>query len=770
MVEAAQIEKSGLRVDGGRNAPPFWSDAHVDNLRPDAPEAEGGAAAGPAAPEGGAATEAAAKRAKTAAAGPAAPVGGAAAEPPEGGGAAGGAAAAAAAKKTTRFTPMRRLPIETKPGTKVNGGRRQTLRKVNVTGVLLLPVFLYAFDGATTMYLAGCTHQSAQTDPFSNEVKGDTKLFHRIAVIRKGQSLTDVAESISPGCSNLSSTMHWLLAYLAMINDHSLNSDLQAATREPERESEENLFESLGKKAKAIFKGGREDDGRTEIRQPYSDDDIEDLGYDHAAFVPDMDGNAKHGALTAKADTDGLIRVPVVVEHFTRELPKAAWQGQDMTGTITMRRFGLCIIHAGMRTAESCLTLMLERALTRYLDGKGKSRAHGDACNARVRKDLKLRKLFSVNKERKLNPIGLKGEEVRILMEDLVKEDSKLIAAFKDLYKNLDIAPEHHKLDRWAIVMRHWARAFLAAYVLRATQEDRDTFRRESNMYVTSKAMLRAGACTWYDWQLYSIMTALFDKFQSLMLISQEGMEACQAAQNRFLRWSNHFTNAGRIPFKVLQAGFEATQDYLALRLKGVKSPQWWLWCKNMNCFYATHHEAFETVEECKQKGRSWSWWNEYCPRWRSFRAISRIRIAWGAALKRRKYGGSRGYIAFSFVRSPSSAAAYYNRIRSATKTVQTRGGFLGLKHPEHKKQVIFPKSDAGLRVTNIHSKYGEALAKELATYYEPVPCESSMPADIDDLTKRKLIQRQRRKRWATRKPAAWYAPHPTGRRENTEW
>ena len=37
----------------------------------------------------------------------------------------------------------------------------------------------------------------------------------------------------------------------------------------------------------------------------------------------------------------------------------------------------------------------------------------------------------------------------------------------------------------------------------------------------------------------------------------REGMEACQAQENRFLRWSNHFTNAGRIPFiKVLAGGF----------------------------------------------------------------------------------------------------------------------------------------------------------------------------------------------------------------------
>lgn len=102
MVEAGKIEQDGMRADGGRNAPPWWNDAHVENLRPEA----GRAAAGPAAPEGGAAAAA-----PDTAAGPAVPGGGAAAGPaaPEGG-------TAAAAKTTTRFTPMRRLPVEVAPG------------------------------------------------------------------------------------------------------------------------------------------------------------------------------------------------------------------------------------------------------------------------------------------------------------------------------------------------------------------------------------------------------------------------------------------------------------------------------------------------------------------------------------------------------------------------------------------------------------------------------------------------------------------------------
>ena len=136
--------------------------------------------------------------------------------------------------------------------------------------------------------------------------------------------------------------------------------------------------------------------------------------------------------------------------------------------------------------------------------------------------------------------------------------------------------------------------------------------------------------------------------------------------------------------------------------------------------------------------------------RWRSFKTISRLRIAWGAICSRRRYG--------------SSAVG--------ARRIQTRGGFLGLKHPKHKKQVIFPKSAKGLYITNVTSKYGEALAKELAAYYEPVPCESKMPSDIEDVTKRKLIQRERRKRWEKRKRNKWWTPHVprAGQLENTEW
>ena len=53
--------------------------------------------------------------------------------------------------------------------------------------------------------------------------------------------------------------------------------------------------------------------------------------------------------------------------------------------------------------------------------------------------------------------------------------------------------------------------------------------------------------------------------------------------------------------------------------------------------------------------------------------------------------------------------------------------------------------------------EYGEGLAEELAAYYERVPCEEDFPADIDGDTARRLIQRERRKRWRNRERKQWW-------------
>ena len=91
-------------------------------------------------------------------------------------------------------------------------------------------------------------------------------------------------------------------------------------------------------------------------------------------------------------------------------------------------------------------------------------------------------------------------------------------------------------MQSWAVVLRHWALAMRAGYVLRATAADRQTFRENAQLYVVEKAKIRAGCCCWCDWQIFSVLTKIFDKYESLMAISQEGMEACQKRNNMLMQ------------------------------------------------------------------------------------------------------------------------------------------------------------------------------------------------------------------------------------------
>jgi len=97
-----------------------------------------------------------------------------------------------------------------------------------------------------------------------------------------------------------------------------------------------------------------------------------------------------------------------------------------------LRRMSLCILHAAMRTIESCLTQML---LNEYLRDR----------------------------------LGLR----------------KLLKAVKKMYAELN----------------------------------RQIFRENAKVYVMEKSKIRAGITTWYDWQMYSIFTVMFDEFESLRLV-----------------------------------------------------------------------------------------------------------------------------------------------------------------------------------------------------------------------------------------------------------
>lgn len=533
---------------------------------------------------------------------------------------------------------MNKRALETEPGTKANR-RKAGMRAILVTKVKLLPLFMWAFDGCTTFNVGGVGVGSKQNDPFTNELGDDLGSFHEIRVLRKGKTLTDLAEDLAPGCTSKKHRDHWIIDYLLAINKRSKSCELQAVTREPQRQkAKKHMAAGIGRHAKQLSKvlnDPKQKDGRTETQMPFEDPDLERLGYEPKSFVPKIDGGAPNAA-TIVASEDMLVRVPVMPKH-TRQLEKPIWaerQHEELDESVPHLggfAFGLCVMHCAMRTMESCLKNMLLTLMTQYKVSAKDKAIIDEHLNEHLKKTLRIRPLITMNDHGELNKLQINGQEARTLIADLRTDEeeggSVLLKAVSDTYAKLTKppGPSTTKLGQWRIVLTHWALAMSAAYVMRATAEDRDNFRKHARFYAMEKSNICAGICTWYDWQLYSIFPKIFDTYGSLYALCQEGIEGCQKQNNMFLRLGNNFANVGRIPYKVLKAGRDAVRSYMEQRKQNTSSAERHLYMKQLMSFFAEWYDEFTRAEEYKSKGRTADWKTKYTPAWLSFVCISTI-------------------------------------------------------------------------------------------------------------------------------------------------
>ena len=147
-------------------------------------------------------------------------------------------------------------------------------------------------------------------------------------------------------------------------------------------------------------------------------------------------------------------------------------------------------------------------------------------------------------------------------------------------------------------------------------------------------------------------MGKLFDRYESLMLISQEGMEAVQKQNNTLQRHTNNGCNGGRIPTRVIMQGVEAIKRYLLDRKSKMISPAKRLWQQQLLQFMSSFHSIFDRCESYKKEGNTTPW-TDLCDEYESFEALSRIRITVGARM--RIYMG----------RSQQLAGGYVGRLRA---------------------------------------------------------------------------------------------------------
>ena len=655
---------------------------------------------------------------------------------------------------------LRKRPLDERPNVRQKKssraplsiqGKQNRIRARLTKKVRITPRFMWAFDGATLNAIGGATHQSKKADVFSDELTEDMGSFHAIGKGRKGKTLRGLAEQMAPGCSDPSHRHHDLIEYLAQINRHSRNSELQSCTREPARRMEAEKAMGIGKHARrvaAVFANPANRDGRTLTELPYEDEDIVRLGYDHASFVPGINGDDL-GAVDTVFDTDVLVRVPVMPKHF-RDLPKAIWSrtaimeeelGEELEEQEGLQdderapprlwkyRFGLCIMHCAMRTAESCLKHMLLILQTRYKAGhNGDRRCIDTHLNEYLLSHLRIRMLITLNDKGELNKLQINGTEAKRLMEDVIKgEDSKLLQAVKRTYASLKYAPDESttQVGRWAEVLRHWGLAMNAAFVMRAGEHEQRTFAKHARLYVMEKSCIRAGITTWYDWQMYSMMPRMFYTYGSLYAICQEGIEGCQKQSAMLVRLSSKFANVGRIPLAAIRAGRDAVLAYLKKRKQNVKTPEQFLFLRQLCTFYAHHYDRFERLEELARAGEDIDWETEFVPAWRSFVCIS---IIYRICAAKRSWDKST---------------------------------------PLEQSEVLsWTQSDDGRTFkVEVHDKHRHRLVSEIVAYYAPVALESSRGlAPMADLTekgckdRRTQIQKARKARWQaqTRDPELW--------------
>lgn len=629
---------------------------------------------------------------------------------------------------------MSKRELETLPGTKKNAGKRP-VRSVLALGVFIRPVFVWVYDGATTMAMAGVTLGSQFADVFSMRKNKEMGTFHVIAHLAAGETLVQLAERLAPGCStDPEHEYHWLIEYLPRINRHSRNGQLQAVTEEPERERDVQAAQGIGKHAKkaaAILNDDSNSDGRTDVRRPYIDPVIRER-YDDETFIPDINGD-QDDALTRTLDHVGLVRVPYLPKHG-RKLEKAMWTPDELEDDTKGPRagglfFGLCILHILMRTMESCLKRLLKIMMTRYTTSQKDKAIIDEKLNERLQKRLNLRWLITTNEQNVLNKLQINGKEGHAIMQDLPKDEEEglgeLLSAVTDTYAALGCEETNTKLLQWRIVLMHWAIAMTAAYVTHATADDRRAFRKHSRFYVMEKANICAGITTWYDWQMYSIASKVFDYYGSFFAICQQGMEACQKRSNAFARMSNHMANVGRIPLRIIRAGRDKVVSYLADRAKNLKTPECFMFMRQLMNFFATWYDNFEHVEELKREGKTCDWKTEYVPKWRSFVCISVIyriiaaKCSWNAATKMRQ-----------------AAVIQWER----------------------------PEDGRTFKV-KVYDEHRRKLVEEMKAYYAPLPWERTrglVPEEkLDERgikDRRSKYQASRRARWAARDrdPELW--------------
>lgn len=269
-----------------------------------------------------------------------------------------------------------------------------------------------------------------------------------------------------------------------------------------------------------------------------------------------------------------------------------------------------------------------------------KSKIIDKVYNKKVQRGLGMRAIATNPESKALYPHSFDGPSVARWIEDLhcglvgVDMDaawrakrfkgSVWLQALTDSYSKLGMTDDYEQLREMLPMLRSFALGYGSALKLRPCEQDYHVVAEHLPKYAVEKALLWPGSLTWYDNHALYHLPGMMERWGSLGLISQEGMEGWQKVLNEILRMSNGFANAGRIPEAIKRMGEAAVAKYMEERKADMPSSAKWVFQQTLLQKYHDLSDCFDACADLKACGRVYEW-PIFCLLWERYMVMSKV-------------------------------------------------------------------------------------------------------------------------------------------------
>jgi hypothetical protein len=320
----------------------------------------------------------------------------------------------------------------------------------------------------------------------------------------------------------------------------------------------------------------------------------------------------------------------------------------------------LCVLHAAMRTGENLFTRLLAPLLDAYPTDADVEREVNEVLNP-VLEALNMRTVRTNPDTKVVFSASLDGTAVETWIDDLrlafssdgvvatdewaLADDSnpsRFLRSVAQVYRKLDRVADYGQLVKSLEVVRRWATGMQLAMKFKPSPDDYDEVKRELALYFAEKMRLWPQSNTWYDNECIYTLGFMHERWGSLRLVSQEGMEAWQKKLNEVLRLGNGFANAGAIPKDVVRAGEAAKAAYIAKRLADKPSSAQWIYEQAMLQQHAYWQSTIAARDLLDKEGETIEW-GRFTVYWQRYMVCAAMRCRLRARVLR---GATRAQIA----------------------------------------------------------------------------------------------------------------------------